>query len=372
MYYRDLLVADDKTISNNGTTTIDMDGSHMVNAIKMFLRVTGTSNMQADVLTTIIEHLTKVTLIGDSDHELISLTGDELAALWFYDQHAIPDTQRVAYGNKSNWVQLNLNFGEFFKDARFGVDFSKWRNIILSLTFDDFSTVFQSTTMTARVSKVLMEDMSGKPKNYLRKIELNDSKPSAANQEVNYTVAEKMKLRRLLFLIDADLSSSTNVPTNYPTTDSNEFTFTLKDGSIKLYDKAQIKSIWREQVARYGHVLSHGRFGLNTSNAIDSLCGYVESAVSSPVEEGSGADTTLVSWGDENSRYQKPKFAGTSDHSATMFRGSGFMSSWPIEFDYAGIQGYLDTSAKGLVQSKWKPTTADHAFRLVKDELMTN
>jgi hypothetical protein len=372
MQFRDLLVADDKAISNNGTTTVDMAGNEIVNAVKMFIRVSGTSNFQADVLTTIIEHLTKATLVGDSDVELMSLTGDELAALWFYDQKQIPDMQRITYGHKSQWAQLNFNFGEFFMDPRFGCDFGKWENIKLSLTFDDFSTMFKSTTMTARVSKVLMEDMAGKPKNWLRKIELADSKPAAANQEINYTIAKDMKLRALLFLIDPDLSSSTNIPTNYPTTDSNEFTFTMKDGKVKIYDKAQIKSIFRENAARYGHVLSHGRFGLNTSNAIDSLIGYVESAVSAAGQEVSGADTTLAAFRDDNNRYQQPKFAGTSEWQAVHFRGTGFMSSIIIPFDLQGIAGYLDTKAKGLVQSKWKPTSADHALRLVKDELMVN
>ncbi len=372
MYFRDLLVADDKSISNGGTTNIDIDGNETLNALKMFFRLTGTSNLQADVLTTLQEIITKVVIVGDSDVELASLTGDELAALWFYDQKTIPDMQRVTYGYKSNWAQLNLNFGEFFRDPKMGVDLSKWQDIDLDITVTDFSTAYNSTSMTCRVSKVIMENMTQKPKHWLRKIELKDNKPSAANQEINYTVAEKMKLRSLLFLIDADLSSSTNIPTNYPTTDSNEFTFTLKDGKVKVYDKAQIKSIFRENAARYGLVVTHGKFGLNTANAIDSQLGYVEAAVSSAVAEGTGADTTVPAWPDDNNRYQKPKFAGTAEHYGTIFRGQGFMSSIILPFDYEGIPGYLDTSAMGLVQSKWKATTADHAFRMVKDELMTN
>lgn len=372
MHFRDLLVADDKTISNNGTTNIEIDGNETINALKMFFRVTGTSNLQADVLTTLQEIISKIVIIGDSDVELCSLTGDELAALWFYDQKTIPDMQRVTYGYKSNWAQLNLNFGEYFRDPKMGVNLGKWDDIDLDITTTDFSTAYNSTSMTCRVSKVIMENMAQNPRHWLRKIELKDSKPAAANQEIKYTVAKDMKLRALLFLIDADLSSTTNIPTNYPTTDSNEFTFSLKDGKVKLYDKAQIKSIFRENAARYGLVVTHGKFALNTANAIDSQLGYVEAAVSSAVMEGTGADTTVPAWPDDNNRYQKPKFAGTAEHYGTIFRGQGFMSSIIIPFDYEGIPGYLDTKVQNVIAATWKPNTADHAFRMVKDELMTN
>lgn len=372
MHFRDLLTEDDKSISNNGTTNIDIDGNEMVNALKMFFRVTGTSNLQADVLTTLQEIISKIVITGDSDVELCSLTGDELAALWFYDQKAVPDMQRVTYGYKSNWAQLNLNFGRFFQDHKMGVDFGKWDDIDLDITVTDFSTAFNSTSMTCRVSKTIMEDMQTKPKHWLRKIELGDLKPAAANQTVKYTVAKKMKLRALLFLIDADLSSSTNIPTNYPTTDSNEFSFSFNDGKMKIYDKAQIKSIFRENAARYGLVITHGKFGLNTANAVDSQLGYCESAVSTAVLEGTGADTTVPGWPDDNNRYQKPKFAGTAEHYGTIFRGQGYMSSFIIPFDHEGIPGFLDTTTKSVIAAVWKPTTADHAFRMVKDELMMN
>jgi hypothetical protein len=345
MYFKDQLVESGKAITNNSTTQIDLDGSEIVNGIKMHFACAGTSNLQADALRTLIEHITKVVITGDSDDELCSLTGDELAAAWFYDQHQPPDMYQAFYGYKTNRVQLNLNFGEKFQDPNMGVDLSQWENIDLDITVDDISTQYNSTGLTCRVSKVQMMNMLTPPRHWIRKIEMFDRKPSAANQEVNYSIAKGMKLKGLMFLIDSDLAAATNVPTNYPNTDSNEFTLTLKNDEIKIYDKAQVKSIWRDMAAKYGIVTTHGRMGLVTTIAIDTLLGYCQSITASAAEEGTGADTTVPSFAESNSRYVLPKFAGTADH-------------------YSVICGFI--------KSKWKPTTADHAFRLTKLQLMEN
>jgi hypothetical protein len=372
MFFRHQLVESGKTISNNGDTKIELDGNHIINGLLMHFACAGTSNLQADIKRTLIEHISKVVIMGDGDYELCSLTGDELAALWWYDQNQVPDMYQAFYGYKTNRVQLNLNFGRFFKDPEMGVDFSKWDDVDMTITMADFSTQYNSTGLTARIEKLVMEDLITPPSYWLRKVELESATPSAANQEVKYKVPKELTLRALLFLIDSDLNATTGVPTNYPNTDSNEFTLSFKGGSEKMYDKARPKDLFREMTARHGVVRTHGRMGLVTTNAIDTLIGYLESAIASAAEEGTGADTTVPSFAEENGRYILPKFAGTADHYGVQFMGAGFMSSWRAAFDHLGINEYLKTSEKSKVDVVWKPTTADHAFRMVKDQLVPN
>jgi hypothetical protein len=372
MFFRNQLVKSGASINDNGDTEIELDGNNILSSLKMHFAVAATSNAQADVLRSLISYITKIVVMGDGDYELCSLTGEELAALWYYDQHQPIDQMQVLYGYKTNRAQLNLNFGRYFNDPKLGVDLKQWDDIDLTITMADFSTVFNTSGLTCRIEKVLMEDMNQKPSHWLRKVELKSSKPSAANQEVNYTIPKDMTLRKVLFFLDSDLSSTTAAATNYPTTDSNEFSFAFNDGAKKLYDKARPKDMFREMAERYGAVKTHDRWGLVNTIAIDSQIGYVESVISSPVEEGTGADTTLVSWPDENGRYVIPKFAGTGDHSSVLFAGVGYMSSWVCAFDHLGVQDYLNTKAKNVIDVTWLPTTADHSFRMVKDELVRN
>ncbi len=372
MYFRNQLIKKNQVLADSGDTVISLDGNNLLSTLKMHFNGPATSDAQADVLRSLISYITKVVVMGDGDNEIVSLTGEEIAALWYYDQKQPIDQMQVLYGNKYNRAQLNVNFGRYFGDPELGVDLSQWSNIDLTITLADITTVFKTAEMNVRVEKVLMEDMPSIPQHWLKKVELKSSKPSAANQEVNYVVPQDMTLRKLLFFLDSDLSASTAAATNYPTTDSNEFTFSFNNGKDKLYDKARPKDMFREMAERYGAVSTHGRWGLVNTIAIDSQIGYLESVVSSVVEEGTGADTTLVSWPDENGRYVIPKFAGTGDHSSVIFKGVGYMSSWVVAFDHLGIPGYLRTSDKKTIDVTWLPTTADHSFRMVKDELVSN
>lgn len=372
MYYRKNVLETAKALTDDGDTTIEMKGSGILNALTLFFRAQCASDIQAKGGQNFNYWIDKVNILGNGKEDIISLSGEELAACAIYDERHWIDEMAQAYGNKSQWFEIPVNFGRFFKDHSMGLDIGKFTSLDLVITLGNASTTYFAANPTCRVSQFFMEDLAQTPRHYLKRTTFKKDKPSAANQWVRYTVPENLKVRRLMCLLDHDLTIATNTPTNYATTDSNKISVSFLNGKEWLYKEDQIKSIFRENSLRYGRLVRQIRQAFNTTIYIDTQMGYVEGFALAPIEEGTGADTTLPSLPDENGRYVLPKFAGTADHFGLVIHGTAPFSSFVIPFDYHGIEGYLDTSVKKPVKVEWQPTTADHAFRLVIEELATN
>lgn len=372
MYYRKNVLESGKALTDDGDTTIELEGVGMLNALTLMFRAKNASDLQNKGGQNFLYWIDKVNLIADGKHDIISLSGEELAACAVYDERHWYDEMWQTYGHKSQWAEIPMNFGRHFKDHTMGLDISKFTTLDLVITLGDASTTYFAANPTVRVSQHFMEGMTSNPRYYLKRVTQKKDKPAAASQWLRYTLPENMKLRRLMFLLDNDLTIATNTPTNYPTTDSNKFSLSLRGGKEYLYHEDQIKSIFRENSLYYGRLVRQGRQSFNTTIYIDTQMGYVEGFALAPIEEGSGADTTLPSLPDENGRYVLPKFAGTADHFGLVIHGTAPFSSFVVPFDYLGIDGYLDTTEQKPVKAEWQPTTADHSFRMVTEELAYN
>lgn len=372
MYFRNDVAEDGKNLATNGDTTIELKGAGMLNALTLFFRATNAADLQNKGGQSFLYWIEKINLIANGKVDIVSLCAEELAACAIYDERHWYDESWQTYGAKSQWAEIPLNLGRFFQDLDMGLDKSKFDSLDLVITTGAFSTTYMAANPTLRVTEHFMEDMPVSPRHYLKRYTYKKDKPAAANQWVRYTLPAHLKVRRLMAMLKSDLTIATNTPTNYPTGDSNKFNVSFLDGKEILYNEAQIKSIFRENSHRYGRLTRQGRQSLHTSVYIDTQMGYVEGMTMGAIEEGSGADTHPPAMPDENGRYVLPKFAGTADHYGMAIQGTGPFSTVVVPFDHLGLEGYLDTSAKKPVKVEWKPTTKDHEFRLVIEELATN
>lgn len=361
-----------KTISNNGDTTIDLEGVGTWSSLNLFLRAQCINGIGTVPLQRIVDHITELTLVADGDVEIISLTGEELLACAFFDEGKVPDSMSVIYSLKSQWQQIPINFGRFHRDPDLGFKIDKFKNLELTFTMDDFSQELTSTSMTARVTADLMKGALATPRHFLRKIELSKDKPSADGQYVKYTVPSGLTLRKLLFLLDADLNATTGAPTAYPTGDSYNFTMKLGSDQEKLYNEIRPKDLFRLNASRFGRVVNAWKQALSTTVYMDTQLGYVEALSAGAVEEGTGADLAPEAFADANDRYQVAKYVGGADHYAIVGVGTGYMSSFVTPFDERGVEHYLNTDLVDPVKIEWYGHADDHRFRIVKDELMTN
>lgn len=200
MRYRDAYIEDQKVLADSGTEVIDIRVKDPITEllISFYALNYSSGNKQSPIARCI----SKIELVDGSD-VLLSLSGQQAIALFFYDTGRMPARK---IGELWNWSQVDhipLRFGRFLGDPELAFDPTKFTNPQLKITWDlaTVNTVdsdgFTSDSGRLTVIAKVMEETGGAPTGFLMNKE-HYSFTTAGSGDENIDLPTDYPYRKLL------------------------------------------------------------------------------------------------------------------------------------------------------------------------------
>ena len=174
MKFRDATLLYQETQSGaSGTKTIDLDLVDPVSALVFELEATGGST--SNINNPLYECITKIEVVNGSD-VLASLEAKEMQALQWYKTGKEPTLRHDETANAHQIENYMLLFGRYLWDQEFAIDFKKYENPQLKITYNlsairtvASDTAFVTGTLKISVNAKIMEGVAAPGKFLMQK-----------------------------------------------------------------------------------------------------------------------------------------------------------------------------------------------------------
>jgi hypothetical protein len=230
MNYRTSVILATETLETTAATkVIDLNVQDPISALRF--EAVWTSYSSAARLYPELDVFSKIELVDGSD-VLFSLSGTELAAVHFYEGFPLIQCDTGNITSEAHSLNLQYDFGRFFRDPMLAFDPTKFRNPQLKLTYDPATPHASATSLTLEVTAELFDEKAISPIGFLRTTQLHSYSPGASTYEYidlpTDLVIRKLYLQTREFgsaaatlLTDARLSEDNDKRVPFDITDTN-------------------------------------------------------------------------------------------------------------------------------------------------------
>jgi len=240
-------------MTNASTYILDLPKSGLLSALQLRLNATrdatwlGTGNTWR-----MIEHITKIEIIGNGSTVIKSLTGMQAAALNFFDQGALPPSRWRNYATEYVEDVVVINFGRKFGDMEIGLDLSRWNSIELKITNDAAATVMDS--MAVSIMGYFWRDVNaGSFQGYMRTEEWRNW--TTVQAEVKYLeMPTEHKIRRIVLQALPPRDATTHLEDTNMVNLMYDVELALKTGQVRVF-KGQLFELMMRDYYRHGPVM---------------------------------------------------------------------------------------------------------------------
>lgn len=245
-----------QTVTLNNTTRFELPNNGYL--MGMFLQIYGTPVNDARIAThhwRMVDGITKIEVMSDATNPIFSLPGPLAKyAAWKDGAPAILDQQHN-YGTSTLRWWVPINFGRYYKDAKFGLDLSKHPAPELRISTDWTSTYF-TTALYADIMLLYMRDVTANPfSGYLRK-EVWQSYTTVASEKKYYQLPTERLVRSLVLQVHPDISATMNAE-RAPYSTLNNIQLNYRTGEKKVFD-ASLRYLWYDNAFEVGRDVVQG------------------------------------------------------------------------------------------------------------------
>lgn len=181
MNYRTAVILPLKTLGTTaGTEVIDINVRDPITALRF--EVIWTSHSSGARLYPELDMFSKIELVDGSD-VLMSLTGTQLAALYFYEGHPFIYGDFGSLDSEAETFHLQYNFGRFLRDPMLAFDPTKFRNPQLRITYNPATPHVSATSLQLEVTAELFDEKIISPIGFLRATQFHSYSPTASTYE---------------------------------------------------------------------------------------------------------------------------------------------------------------------------------------------
>jgi len=367
MYYKEQRFQKAKASTLASTHTVELPETGLLDCISLQFAAVNGAAVYNDPPSTILQNISKIEVIGDTDKTLFSMTGHQAVAKAFRKMRGLPPFTQNGYGAKTQWQVIPIFFGRRPHDGKYALDLSKWDKVELKVTNVFSSTYWTSLSMETRLHTI--EDSVEAHAKFLKQWEYQTDTPVAAGDYVRPKLPTKGLLRTLMIQLEPTLSASTGAPTADCVGDSYNWKLWFKDRALTIFDHRP-KDMMRDEHFRrqLGVGVASMKPYPSTTLYTDFLWAYIESIVGSPISEG-GADTTLSAFEDEQGRFQKLNFAGSAIFYQALSRGYGLFHTFEIPFFTEDEEAeYLNLDAYKPVEIEWYAANYYNTHRIILEK----
>jgi len=131
--YRDVYIEKGLSLGDSGTKTIDVTTSEPITGLSLIFKATnGTSGNKANKLA---QCISKVEVVDGAD-VLVSLNGQQLDALGFYEHGRLPDKYYTEGGGNSQYEAFVIPFARHFTDTDLALVPARFSNLQVKIQWD--------------------------------------------------------------------------------------------------------------------------------------------------------------------------------------------------------------------------------------------
>jgi len=180
MKYREVEVYAPTDLGAAGTKTIDINLTDIVSSLEIIWKFTVNTG---DALTApISDCISKIELVDGSD-VLFSLSGSEAQALAFYATGVMPHNYITLKANDEAVCVIPILFGYKLFDPEYAMDFTKFKNPQLKITWDEDAANSGVTTNSLSVRAWAFDEVQPRPRGFLMAKNIKSFTPSANTYE---------------------------------------------------------------------------------------------------------------------------------------------------------------------------------------------
>lgn len=211
-----LLAAKDVGAAN--TEVIDINVSDVMSRINIYWQ---TKIVTVSVeLAALMESITKVELVNGSD-VLVSLTGEQLFALNYYDRKKIGDYEASLTVNDFTKLGLSLDFGRYLWDTMWALDPKRFKNLQLKITHSEALANTSVALNELIVEAMVFDEKQVTPKGFFMSKEVFTYTPAASSSEF-IDLPTDHPIRKLLIQSDSTDKNPFEVLDNIKLSEDND------------------------------------------------------------------------------------------------------------------------------------------------------
>jgi len=362
------VLKDQVAFTENSTAEIELDESGLLSGL--FVQVANKTNASLTAATKkhILEHITKVEVIGDGSKVIASMTGIEAAAFFTHAHGKMPPMHLREGLSQYTYETIPLFFGRYFKDKDYMLDLSKFNTVTLKVTNDCNSTDWTAGEFKMTVVEILAKDYRGTPKGYFKRSEQKYWTTSASATEI--TELPSMNLIESVLLIgDPSVTTTQGADDNSPFNYVRNVKFYTKNGDRIICDELGRHLMYTNALEHGSNFTTSGLAYMNTAQGFQTYLGYHSINM-----VAAGASMTIIPYpalpSDDPARVAYTKDA-SNNYVSWMSQGLNPYNSFMITFDEKhDTMDLLDSVAEEPVTVSVLSNTASGTVRLAISELV--
>lgn len=361
-----------KALTIADTNTLELPEAGILSAIQLEFEQVNATGIISQEHRPLIDHLTSLEITDGGTKVMYSLTGQEAAAIDFYNLGRVPPSSRIEYDSNYQRQTLVLPFGEYIGDPKHGLDLASWDECNLEITNDFTTSHVAATAFKVDVKLLTLEDLPAKPGSYYKHYEWKSESPAAAGQYVYHKMPTTDRIRRLFCQIDPTADTATSIPeASY--TDSNNLKLFFNERTQTVLDHRP-KDLMRENSMIYGRPVTWARFPQSTTVYSDTQIAYLANMPFGDLNQSGSASTPTAQPRSQESNTRwfvlDVITAGAASNNCidAIMTGDGYFGT-AVLFDSMGPDEatFLDPSkgagGKGPVEVEWYGSANAHKFR---------
>jgi hypothetical protein len=174
MNYREIEIVSPEDLGATGTHIWDITVSDILSGLVLIWDCTVAT--VAVMINTIASCIQRIEIIDGSD-VLLSLTGEEAQALFFYINGQMPQTETTVVVGDHLQATFPILFGRFLFDSELGLDPNKFKNLQLRVTWDEDAANTGVVVNSLTVRAMAFDEKVVQPKGFLMSKEIKSYTP---------------------------------------------------------------------------------------------------------------------------------------------------------------------------------------------------
>ena len=231
--YRITSILASEDLGASGTKTIDVNLTDIISRIDLIWKAT--VNTVSVMTAPLIDCLSKIELVDGSD-VLVSVSGEELQALNYYDRNDEPLEQLSLTASDEVTSIVSIDFGRYLYDPELALDPSKFRNLQLKVTWDEDAFNSGVTANSLSVNAHVFDKKSVTPRGFLMVKEIYSYTPAANGYEY-IDLPTDYAIRKLLFRSKSTTITPTAAISEFKLSEDNDKVIPFDMTGAELYQK---------------------------------------------------------------------------------------------------------------------------------------
>lgn len=332
-FWQKEVLRDSVSMTFNQTFELELPKSGLLSSLVFYIHSTAQTGhpFLTAVKWRLIDYISKIEVIADGAEVIKSYDGRQALASAFYDDFREPVSMWRSYATTPQRQWIPIHFGRGFLDEIYGLDLSRFNQVVLKITNDASATQFQ-TDLTLSVIAFFLREQAGAFAGYLKEEEWKTWLP-VANAWDYSQLPIALPIRRILLrarsaVDDADAKAKDGFHHNM---DDIEFTF--RSGQTRVY-RGSLEVLGHLSVMEMPALAeTRGQVDRTAAYGFETEVGYVTQNLGYGQADTGGVTAALSHMSkDVQHSAQECAYRHTSGPLAWVVRGHGYGHCVPLYY----------------------------------------